>query len=456
MTHHALAVLALAVSVWPSAAQITLEQAVRGAAEKYPAVRASLEEVAAAAASINLARTSYLPRADLLGQVNRATHNNVFGQVLPQPLPVIPAMSGPVLHTNSLGNVWGTALGAMVSWEPFDFGLRKATVEASRSTRERAEAQVAVTRLQVSTAAADAFLTMLAAEQTLGAARAAVERARVLDEVVSALAKNELRPGAEASRAHAELTQAEIQVAQARQAVEVSRAALAQVLGLPPAQVSVVAGRLLEAPAPAGALGEQAPAAHPLAVAQNKAVEQVKACEKVLDRSWYPRFNLAGALYARGTGVQPDGATGNAASGLGPNIQNWGVGLSVTFPALDLPGLRARRQIEQHHEAAEQARYAQLLQDLDGQIARGRAQLDGARRVAELAPAQLKAARDTESQATARYQAGLGGIVDVAEAQRLRTQAEIDDALARLAVWRALLGLAAAQGDLAPFLALAK
>ena len=56
-------------------------------------------------------------------------------------------------------------------------------------------------------------------------------------------------------------------------------------------------------------------------------------------------------------------------------------------------------------------------------------------------------------QATARYEAGLGTIVELADAQRLSTQAEIDDALARLGVWRALLGVDAAAGDIQPFIA---
>jgi outer membrane protein TolC len=75
--------------------------------------------------------------------------------------------------------------------------------------------------------------------------------------------------------------------------------------------------------------------------------------------------------------------------------------------------------------------------------------------VIENTPIQLEAARATEQQATARYKAGLANIVEVAEAQRLLTQAEIDDALARLGVWRALFGVAAAQGDLTPMLQLA-
>ena len=78
-------------------AQMTLEQVVNDAATRYPSVRASQEDVSAAAAAINVARTAYLPRADFGAQLNRATHNNVFGLMLPQS--VIPSISGPVLGT---------------------------------------------------------------------------------------------------------------------------------------------------------------------------------------------------------------------------------------------------------------------------------------------------------------------------------------------------------------------
>jgi len=46
------------------AQSLTISQAVQQAVEKYPAVRASLEQVRAAAEGVNLARTNYLPRAD--------------------------------------------------------------------------------------------------------------------------------------------------------------------------------------------------------------------------------------------------------------------------------------------------------------------------------------------------------------------------------------------------------
>ncbi len=208
---------------------------------------------------------------------------------------------------------------------------------------------------------------------------------------------------------------------------------------------------LLKLP-PEAPRNEAAVAQHPLAVAQNAAVEEVRSREKALDRSYYPRFNLEATSYARGTGIDPNGVTGGAASGLGPNIQNWAVGMNVTFPAFDLPSIRARKEVEHYRELAESARYDQVLQNLNGEIEKAKATLAGTRRVAQNTPIQLEAARATEQQAAARYKAGLSTIVEVAEAQRILTQAEIDDALARLSVWRAMLAVAAAEGDLAPYL----
>jgi outer membrane protein len=231
----------------------------------------------------------------------------------------------------------------------------------------------------------------------------------------------------------------------------VSRAALAQFLGLGPDGVSIEVDRLLQ-PAPAENAAASPLASHPLAAMQSGVVNEVKARERVFDRSYYPKFNLQSAAYARGTGIQPDGSTGGAGSGLGPNIQNWGIGFTASFPAFDIFSIRARRGIEAANEHAQSARYDQIVQDLNADVAKARAVLNGSRRVAQNTPIQLEAARATEQQATARYKAGLGNIAEVAEAQRLLTQAEIDDSLARLGLWRALLGIAAAQGDITQFL----
>src|SRR6185295_8598237 len=97
-----LQVLLLSVS---AQAQMTMSEAVDSAVHNYPSVRVSQEQINAAAAGIQLARTAYLPKVDALAQVNRATRNNVFGMLLPQS--VIPSISGPVLGSNNFGTAWG-------------------------------------------------------------------------------------------------------------------------------------------------------------------------------------------------------------------------------------------------------------------------------------------------------------------------------------------------------------
>src|SRR5215475_1469833 len=136
----------------PARTPMTIAQAVDSALRNYPAVTVSQEQVNASAAGIDLARTAYLPRVDTLAQVNRATRNNVFGLLFPQG--VIPQISGPVLGTNNLGTVWGSAVGALVTWEPFDFGLRRANVVAATSAKTRSETTLRRTQLDVAAATA--------------------------------------------------------------------------------------------------------------------------------------------------------------------------------------------------------------------------------------------------------------------------------------------------------------
>src|ERR1051326_7839286 len=123
-----------------AATPLTIGQAVENALRNYPSIVVSQEQVNAAAAAIDLARAAYLPRVDGIGQVNRATRNNVFGLLLPQS--VIPSISGPVLGSNNFGTVWGSAVGTLITWEPVDFGLRDAGVSAAKASRARSEASL--------------------------------------------------------------------------------------------------------------------------------------------------------------------------------------------------------------------------------------------------------------------------------------------------------------------------
>jgi outer membrane protein TolC len=132
---------------------------------------------------------------------------------------------------------------------------------------------------------------------------------------------------------------------------------------------------------------------------------------------------------------------------------NWAAGMQIILPALDFFSLRAQKKVQEANVRAEQARYEQTLDDLSVAVQQAQAELEGAREAAQNTPIELTAAQQSEQQQRARFQSGLATVVDVTAAETLLVQAEADDAVARINVWRALAQLAAAQGDLSPFLA---
>jgi outer membrane protein len=432
-----------------SPSSLTLERSIDYALAHYPAVRVALERQAAASAEVGVAKTNYLPRADVLWQGNRATHNNFFGLLLPQN--VVPSISGPVLPAGSNDNAWDSTVGVLVSWQPLDFGYRASLVNVARAQRSAAKAGTALTRLEIAAAVASVFFNLVSSQHVAEAAQADAERRQILAKSVHVLVDNQLRPGADASRADAELAAARIRLIQAETAERVARIAFADLLGIAPDAVSIDAGLLLEVP-PERSLPNLPIASHPFALVQNAQTEAASAKVHTLDRSYYPRFYLQSSVSSRGTGVNTDGTLQGGASGLDLQRENWAIGLTVTFPLMDIFSIRAQKQVASAQLKAEQARYEQTEQDLTSQIEQARAGADGARRVAGNTPAELQAARDNEKQARARYEAGLVSIVEVADAQGLLVQAETGDAIAKINAWSGLASVAVAQGNLASFL----
>src|SRR3954465_10799308 len=223
---------------------LTLAQALQYALDHCPGVRSALEEVNAPPANVGVARSAYLPRFDSLWQTNRGTANNIFGQLLPQS--VISSISGPVLPSASSRSVWGTAAGGLFSWEPFDFGLRGATVREAEANVARARAEATLMQLGVQHAVGTAFLALTTAEQAVVAAEADAARRGILAQAAQTLADNQLRPGAEASRAAAGAAAAETRAIQARQTLAIAKVTLMRLLGIVDGPIAVSTEGLLD------------------------------------------------------------------------------------------------------------------------------------------------------------------------------------------------------------------
>src|SRR5436853_6675657 len=321
----------------------TLEEAVDFALKNYPAVRASLERVRAAKAGVGLARTSYLPRTDVLWQSNRGTDNNITGLTLPNS--VIAPITGPVPLSTSNRTAWGSAGGLLFSGEPLDFGYSGARVDAARAVQNRASVETSLTGLDVGIATVNAYLALLAAEKTVRAAEADVERRETFTKFVHVLVDNQLRAGADGSRADAELARARVNLARAQQQEAISRAQLTDILGIADAVVEVRANTLLTRP-PAAAPPLTPVSNNPVAEVQRARVQESQSLVHALDRSYYPKLYLQSVVMGRGSGVDPTGDFLGGTQSLGPDRANWAAELMVTFPVVEISSIKFKKALK--------------------------------------------------------------------------------------------------------------
>jgi len=255
--------------------------------------------VRAAQAGVGVARTSYLPRTDLLWQSNRATDNNITGLTIPNS--VIAPITGPVPTSTSTAAL-GKRERIVVLLGAARFRISGARVDAARAAQNRAAAEASLTRLDVSIATVNAYLTLLAAEQTLRAAQADVERRETFAKSVHVLVDNQLRAGADASRADAERARARVNLARAEQQAAISRAQLADILGIADQVVEVRESVLVGAP-PAAAPAAASVALNPFAQVQHARVQEEQSLVHALDRSYYPKLYLQSVVMGRGAAL---------------------------------------------------------------------------------------------------------------------------------------------------------
>jgi outer membrane protein TolC len=430
---------------------LTLVLAIQEAEAKYPAIRATEAQQRAAQGGIAVAKTSYLPRTDILWQTNRATANNILGLLLPQA--VIPSVTGSVLPSDPTRSAWNSAGGALISWQPFDFGARGAKVEAARQGSEAARQAASLTRLQVGANAGSSFFDLAAAEQLVLVAQANVKRYESFNGVVHSLVDNTLRPGVDASQADAQLALARNQLIQVQEQRTLRRSALAEYLQTTQVQAEIDATQLL-ASLPSTDFEPTAATTHPAVLEEHALSLEQEAQKRFLDRSYVPVIGTSGMIFGRGAGTSAAGSFPGGTTGLAPSVFNWGAGVQVSFAAFDFFNLRDQRRVQEANVQAEQARYNQAVSDVAAALEQAQATLAAARQLMANTPIELAAAKASEQQQQARYRSGLATVVDVTAAEGLLAQAEADDAIARLGVWRAELGVAAARGDLTPFLQL--
>lgn len=439
---------AAADDVDPPADSLSLDDAIALALKRHPSLRAAAAREEVARDQVDEARAHELPDGGISAQLNRSTSNAVPGAFFPTV--GIVSISGSQRGRSLSGSVWESGTALWLDWNATGMAQKGALVDAALEGVAESEADLRATQLEIEYEVSDAFLSVLAADEGVRAASANVDRARTFATVVDTLVTQNLRPGADAARVQADVSLALTQLARAEQARAVSAARLGELIGTPGQAVKLKPGGLLRpvgnAPPFATSVATQT---HPLVEQRAAQAARARALERAARYDFWPRVDLLASFWARGSALYPGGFT--AASGAVPDTPNWAAGAVFSWPLLDTPILRARSRAARAETEAALARRDEAALAVSSQFAQALALLEGARRVAQDTPVALRSAQIAETQALARYRASLSSIVDVADAERVLAQAELEEALARLEVRRAILLLARASGDLEPF-----
>jgi len=433
----------------------TLRGAVEYAQQNYPSLLKGQSQVRAAKRNVTVQKINeYMPDALLQYQEIFASHNKLtqvfFGS------PVFPAISGPALNDTNMHPYFFTAGGVSADWSPLDFGLHKARINLAKSLAEQTKSAYASSALDVELTAANAYLDAVIAIEQVKAAEQNVRSFEQFNQVVHAQVVASLKPGADESLSLAQLANARNDLIRARLSRDLAFANLANSMGLGGKVIEVDPTGIAEKSEPANIQKAQPVFEQvPILQASNSVLLSAVAQKKVLEKEYYPVFHLLAGFNLRSSGLSPTVAGAGSSDNVGgafPVIPNYQVAVIVNWNFLDIFRLHQEKKIQAERIYQQQQDYNLVLQNLRTEDLQARARVNAALALAQNMPVQVEAAVVATRQAEARYKTGLGSVAQVAQANQTLAQSRVQDAIAKVGVWRALLAVASVHGDLKPLL----
>jgi outer membrane protein len=435
------------------ARRITLAEALAYARSHQPAVLASLARIRTEKANAEVPRAQYYPLLGLTAQFLEGSTNNTTASYLGDPFVDLPRIGGTQSRTTSDAS-WkpyaSTLAAAGLSQEIFDFG-RIAAEAAAADARVTIAAHAADTQfLDIELNVEEAFFAVHAAKSILQASEDAYQRSLVHRNFASAGVKSGLRSPIELTRAEADLSRFDTGRIRARGGVSVAQTVLAAAVGSP--DLALDAAEETPAAADLPALSNAIQLASDRDPRLQEALAQLRQQEletKAVGALARPDIHLSAAISGRAGGAAPNGTNPEEPFGSGylPNVPNWDGALVLSWPIFD-PTINARQRASRVAEEVRRSEIDLVRQQVVASVEQAYVGVVVAREALPSLQHELEAARANYAQADARFKAGLGTSVELADAEGLRIDADIRLAIGvfDLAKARAAFGRAIAEG----------
>jgi outer membrane protein TolC len=427
-----------------STQQLTLSKALETAAANYGQIRAKDLYAKAQEENIRQVKRQYMPALILHGQVDYATANSVPGSYFSFGF----STSGSVAGSNNYTPVYGAIGMAAIQWIPFSFGQYKAKLEESdlqfRLAGADAEQEAFYNKIYV----AQAYLDVLVAGRLKDLQVKNLNRTIVLGHVISQNAKNGLKPGVDTSFANSEIARAQLNVLDAEKNEAEQRNRLATLMGIENSDSQLDTSTFFRR-TPVVVLSPSADvSANPVIKIYTTRQNLSAIRETEIYRNYFPKIAVLGVTDGRGSGISYNGHYDESFAG-GTQLTrfNYGVGLSCTFNILDYPRMKAEQITQKFRTDAAKTELEEQTLGLKNELILANNKLRISLEQVRQTPVQYTAALDFYRQKLAMYTTGLANIVDLSQALYNLNRAEADNAIARDAVWKALLLKASVSGD---------
>jgi outer membrane protein TolC len=436
----------------PSRAQappraMTLPEALAFAHAHQPSLRAAMARVTATQEEAKVPRSEWLPSVGATIQGFASSVNNSTAiYVSSTPFMDIPRIGGSKVGIPGSATPYASTIaGAGINQEVFDFGRIAAHAAAADAFVDVARHRAAGEKLDVDFAVEEAYFAVYSAKSVQRASEQAEERARVHRDLAKAGVSSGLRSPVVLTRAEADLARFTVATLRAKAGVQAAQMVLAAAVGVPEPELDVsgTPPSTRDVPSLSDAIREAA-SRDPFILEAEARVRAEERSTKAIGSELRPDLALSSTLSIRGGGAPANGVSGQGAGY--PNIPNYDIGLVLRWPIFDGP-IAAR---ERASKAREQVRREELAV-VRFQRSTGAEQAYLAVQVAKAAlPAlerAVEAARQNYAQAEARFDAGIGDAVELADAEAVRTQAEIDLIVGRFELARARVAFARAVAE---------
>jgi outer membrane protein TolC len=430
---------------------MSLPDALAYARAHQPAIRAAEARIRAEKANAEVPRSQWSPQLGITGQLLGGTANNSSASYFTVPTVDLPRIGG--TRSKNLANAnWkpyaSSLIGVGGSQELFDFGRIAAQTAAADAIVEVRRKDADAERLDIELDVEEAFFAVTAARAVLVASEGAFERASVHRDLAKAGVTSGLRSPIELTRAEADLQRFEIGRVRARGGLLTAQSVLAAAIGSPEPAIDAGAGPSAPSDMPAlGAAIQQATARDPHLQAMLARLKAEEAQTKAVGAELRPDIALSATLSGRAGGTAPSSGPTPDGAGFLPTIPNYDIGVVLSWPLLD-GTISARRDAAKAHEEVGREEVEVARQTLAATVQQAYVAVDVARTALPSLQREVEASIANYAQADARFKAGLGTSVELADAESLRASAEIDLAIGafELAKARAAFGRAIAEG----------